>query len=198
MTRNKFSTKSWIKLSLPVILFVILVKSALSTTIDELYHPLLQYKQFKLSPGIMLYSTEYFCVMVGRDSMTYLISDITCSTRFTYGLKENLQLSINGTYQFPMEFSHPRYYEWSFRKDKKTLHTLSGELVYRPWENLQLSISWFGGDYKRETKYARNMYYEVLFAWHIFHIRVVMVCLSLSEFRGFVIHYLSHGFQKLL
>ncbi|MFW9880781.1 MAG: hypothetical protein ACFFG0_47575, partial [Candidatus Thorarchaeota archaeon] len=120
---------------------MVLVQSSLSTTIDEIFHPLLHYKQFKLSPGFKVYSTEHFSVMVGRESMNYLISNVTCSPRMTYGLKENLQLSINGTYQFPMEYSHPRYYEWSFRKDKKTLNTLSSELVYRPGENLQLSIS---------------------------------------------------------
>jgi hypothetical protein len=56
----------WKKILIPMILFVVLVQSAPSTTIDELFHPLLRYKQFKLSPGFKLYSTEYFCIMARK------------------------------------------------------------------------------------------------------------------------------------
>jgi hypothetical protein len=143
------------RLLLTAVLLNIFNLSVFATTLKELHHPLLSSGQFKLSPFFKIYNIKHYYAIVYQGSGSYIYTNFNWFPQIAYGFKNNLQFSIKGTYHLPKEFSSPLpAAEWWYSKEKTRLYSLLSELVYRPSEQFELSISALWGKSKINTSYS--------------------------------------------
>ncbi len=145
-------------LLIAILLINIFNLSVFATTLKELYHPLLNSGQFKLSPFFKMYNIKYYYAGIDQSSGSYIHPNFSWFPHIAYGFKDNLQFSIKGTHLIPKEFSCPiPDEEWWYHKEKTRLYSVLSELVYRPSEKFEWYISALWGQSKTDENYARTI-----------------------------------------
>lgn len=135
------------------LLSIFLSTCALAQTLDEVLHPLLKKGQWDLSLDYKNFGYEYFSIDLFHGKMTYFDSQVILFPRLAFGLAKNLQLTIDGAYQFPITFSAPQFEEWDYWRETNTIRSLSAQLLFRPAGNMELSLFLLHGRAKEDTHY---------------------------------------------
>jgi hypothetical protein len=133
----------------PLALIVLFLSpSVTAQTLDEVLRPLLNKGQWRLSLDLKDYGYENNDFSEGT---TYYDSRAVLFPGWAFGLTRNLQLTISGVYQFPKEYSWPRFGELNYWSENRSIRSLSGQLLFRPAANIELSLFLLHGRAREDT-----------------------------------------------
>jgi hypothetical protein len=135
-------------------------------TLAELQHPLLAGGKWAFSTEYEAYGIEYGAVDLSYGRMTYYRPQQVLFPQIAVGLTKNVQLKIDGTYQFPMLFSHPVFDPSMYIRDKTAIRSLTAEAVFRPNTRLEVSGSFLWGRTQSDSNYARSASINALVTEH--------------------------------
>ncbi len=126
-------------------------------TLDELGHPLLTKGKAAVVADYDTWAVEHGAVDVEYGSMSYYQPEYALTPSIAIGLGRNVQLTVNGAYQWPTIYSEPVFESWSYFHLKNRVSMLSGDLVVRPSPTLELGAFVLGGRAHFDMDYARTL-----------------------------------------
>jgi len=126
-------------------------------TLDELNRPLLKKGQWDLVLDYKNFGREYWGISLDHEETSSIDSQVILFPRLAFGLAKNLQLTIDGAWQFPITNAMPQFETWDYWRETNTLCLLSAQLRFRPARNLELGFFWLTGQAKEDVHYARTV-----------------------------------------
>jgi len=146
------------KQAITFIVFIVIYWAPIirAQTLDELNRPLQKKGQLDLALDYKNYGYEYFSISLDHGDTSYIDSRLILFPRLAFGLAKNLQLTLNGVYQFPITFSAPQFEDWDYWRETNTIRSLSAQLLFRPLPNMELSLFLLHGRAENDVHYPRT------------------------------------------
>ncbi|MFH2108326.1 MAG: hypothetical protein ABII93_06635 [Chrysiogenia bacterium] len=128
------------KIVLLAFLVFFLFYSAMAQTLDDVLHPLLKKGQWDLSLDYKNFGHEHFVISLDHDDISSIDSQVILFPRLAFGLARNLQLILQGAYQFPITYGGPQFEEWDYWRETNTIRSLSAQVLFRPAANMEPNL----------------------------------------------------------
>jgi hypothetical protein len=126
-------------------------------TLDELQYPLLAKGKAAVSADYVNFAIQGQFVTIGSPTYTYFHPYSVLLPTIAVGIRDNLQLTVDATYQFPTLYSDPSFVDpATYARNQQRIRSLLAALTFRPSPGIEVAASYLSGRSEYNLLYTRN------------------------------------------